>query len=368
MDELPDLLRDLLAPRRDAALEDRVHGCLAGGFAGDVLGAPVEFLSWREIRQVHGDLGVTAPLEDPLRLQHATDDTQMTLFTLDGVVRALLAGEFPEPDATRLHLARAYHRWLTTQDEEPVPSAPDARAAGWLAAHPALRIRRAPGLTCLHALSSLRDPADCAVNDSKGCGTVMRVAPVALACALFGGGARRPEVAFALGCESAVISHGHPTARHAAGALAVVLIGLLHGKPLERAVECAQGQLAAEPHAHETQHALAAALASRRADPDAVHALGAGWTAEEALAIAVRCVHAHPDAADAVRAAVNHGGDSDSTGAIAGQLAGARGGLAAFPASWTRDADGVLAQAVADLVAAARGGETRTVRERYPLA
>ena len=52
--------------------------------------------------------------------------------------------------------------------------------------------------------------------------------------------------------------------------------------------------------------------------------LGEGWVAEEALAIAVFCaVRYQDDFAKAIRVSVNHKGDSDSTGAICGNLLGA---------------------------------------------
>ena len=67
-------------------------------------------------------------------------------------------------------------------------------------------------------------------------------------------------------------------------------------------------------------------------DLDAIHQLGAGWVAEEALAIAVYCAAKYEnDFEKAVVAAVNHGGDSDSTGAIAGNILGAYLGMQEIP-------------------------------------
>jgi ADP-ribosylglycohydrolase len=63
--------------------------------------------------------------------------------------------------------------------------------------------------------------------------------------------------------------------------------------------------------------------------PEALVRLGGGWVGEEALAIAVTCAIGAPDFHDGVLAAVNHSGDSDSTGAIAGNLLGAIGGTRA---------------------------------------
>jgi ADP-ribosyl-[dinitrogen reductase] hydrolase len=62
--------------------------------------------------------------------------------------------------------------------------------------------------------------------------------------------------------------------------------------------------------------------------------LGGGWVGEEALAIAVTCAIGAPDFHDGVLAAVNHAGDSDSTGTIAGNLLGAIGGTRQLPPGW----------------------------------
>lgn len=68
----------------------------------------------------------------------------------------------------------------------------------------------------------------------------------------------------------------------------------------------------------------AAALSqSTQTDQEAIEAIGEGRVVEEALAIAVYCCLRHEgDFAAAVTAAVNHGGDSASTGAITGTIMG----------------------------------------------
>ena len=88
--------------------------------------------------------------------------------------------------------------------------------------------------------------------------------------------------------------------------------------------------------------------------PEAIDALagkedasgpGGGWTGEKALAIALFCALSFPDDLRAgVLAAVNHGGDSDTTGAIAGNILGARLGKGAIPREWVAGLD------MADLV------------------
>src|SRR5215472_8202011 len=92
-------------------LREQISGCMLAGAVGDALGGPVEFMSWAEIRRRFGPAGVTAPLS-PARF---TDDTQMTLFTVEGLIRGRVRdrskGICHPPDVVR----HAYLRWLHTQ-------------------------------------------------------------------------------------------------------------------------------------------------------------------------------------------------------------------------------------------------------------
>ena len=71
---------------------DRFLGCLLGGAVGDALGAPVEFMSRAAILGKFGPDGITdyAPIYGGLG--RITDDTQMTLFTAEGLLRAWVRG------------------------------------------------------------------------------------------------------------------------------------------------------------------------------------------------------------------------------------------------------------------------------------
>ena len=73
-----------------------------------------------------------------------------------------------------------------------------------------------------------------------------------------------------------------------------------------------------------------------KVDLDCIHELGEGWVAEETLAIAVFCALRHEHDFEAgIVAAVNHNGDSDSTGAVCGNILGARLGFSGIPAKYT---------------------------------
>jgi ADP-ribosylglycohydrolase len=234
---------------------------------------------------------------------------------------------------------RAYLRWLETQGQtsahEAFGSATRADENGWLLKVKALHAQRAPGNTCLSALRASRmGTMEQPLNDSKGCGGVMRMAPVGL---FF----EDPEKAFTTGCEFAAITHGHPSGYLAAGGLAAIISYTMTGVGLRDAVDGTMALLQARSGSEECVAALRRAMAeASRAEPSAqtVEALGAGWVAEEALAIAVySSLAADGDFRRGVLLAVNHSGDSDSTGAITGNILGALVGKAAVPAHWLDD-------------------------------
>ncbi|HTS97712.1 MAG TPA: ADP-ribosylglycohydrolase family protein [Streptosporangiaceae bacterium] len=324
------------------SLRSRYRGCLLGGAVGDAVGATIEFLSLAEIREEFGPAGVTGYGPVYGRLGAITDDTQMTLFTADGLIRAqqqVLAGG--SPDVPSL-LWAAYQRWLATQGGgRSVPGS----EGGWLFAQPFLHASRAPGSTCLRALESGR-PGSAArpANDSKGCGGVMRVAPAGLA----------DGDPFTLGCQAAALTHGHPSGYLAAGALALMIREIITGHDLSEAVDIAIGRLEDRPDGGEVARALNGAAASARAGPAlaaSVAGLGQGWVAEEALGIATYCALAGGDFRSAVLLAVNHDGDSDSTGAICGNLVGALLGAEVIGAGFLGDLEGrdVIEQTADDL-------------------
>ncbi len=346
-----------LAPSR----VDLLHfaGCLLGGAVGDALGAPVEFMSLRDIAARFGPAGLDDYAPAFGRLGAITDDTQMTLFTAEGLLDAALASGHPgaegrldaerHPDVTRA-VHRAYLRWLSTQDgcaPRPEDHAADPCAQSGLLGEPALHFRRAPGNTCLSALRSgtIGTVAD-HLNMSKGCGGVMRVAPVGLFVRSPGAtGGDSDGEAFRIGSDLAAITHGHPSGYLSAGALALMLSRVLAGDGLEAALRNVRRELTRHPGHEECSEALSGALDLWRSDlplvPETVEQIcgckpgGGGWVGEEALAIAVFCsLAAGRDFSRGVLLAVNHSGDSDSTGAIAGNILGALLGRDAIPTRW----------------------------------
>ena len=159
-------------------IRDRIAGCLLGGAIGDALGAGIEFDSITEIRRAHGPTGVTDYVEAYGRRGAITDDTQMTLFTVEGIIRASVRARAKGICNPANVVRHAYLRWYHTQGhrwpDDEFAGGPD----GWLITVEDLHHGRAPGNTCLSAMAQggTGEP-DEPINTSKGCGGVMRAAP-----------------------------------------------------------------------------------------------------------------------------------------------------------------------------------------------
>jgi ADP-ribosylglycohydrolase len=343
----------------------RFRGCLLGGAVGDALGAPVEFMSLEEIQRRFGPRGVTDLTDGAWPAGSITDDTQLTLFTAEGLLRAQVRGALKGIVHPPSVVDHAYARWLHTQGER--SQRWRYSYDGWLIELPELNNRRAPGRTCLSALSAERaGTIEQPLNNSKGCGGVMRIAPVGLL-------APRDQ-AFSLGAEVAALTHGHPSGYLAAGFRASVVAAIRGGEDLHAALDAATVELERYDGGEETASAISTARRLARAGngaPEEVERLGAGWVAEEALAIALYAVLATDSFADAVVLAANHGGDSDSTAAIAGSLAATIYGEQAIPSQWLEllELRDQIAQVAEDLHRAGRrdgGWDPNREWDRYP--
>jgi ADP-ribosylglycohydrolase len=115
------------------------------------------------------------------------------------------------------------------------------------------------------------------------------------------------------------------------GAFAQIIADVVHGESIRTAVDAILDRCRAVEGGGEVVESLGAALAlvneGKVPTPQRVELLGGGWVAEEALAISVYCALSATSPADAVANAVNHGGDSDSTGSITGNILGAALGV-----------------------------------------
>lgn len=353
-------------------LRDFVRGSLIGGAAGDALGYAVEFNSYSEIISKYGLSGITE-YELVNGVAEISDDTQMTLFTANGMLMGLTRGYMRGiGGAPEFYVEYAYQDWYDTQMKsyEKVMAQDNKHCSHrhtWLSALPEFYARRAPGNTCLTAIKEMKEGRT-PQNNSKGCGGVMRVAPWPLFCAYHESRYGIEEIDVA-GGEIARLTHKHPLGwipavvmthiiyrivkeggfegldkisaeKHFAAIVneALLLLPNLIVRNNVSDVTWAQEKPIGEVFHNDVERQrelIECALFfadNELSDVENILRLGEGWVGEEALAIAIYVVARHIDSfEDVLIAAVNHNGDSDSTGAIAGNFIGAIVGYEAIP-------------------------------------
>ena len=329
-------------------LQDRIRGSLIGGAIGDALGYPVEFIySFEGIQGRYGERGITRLdtkqfwLDDEEQSGKAvvSDDTQMTLFTANGILNAKR-----QKIGMKYGICLAYIEWYLTQIGKKSGKYKDC----WIGSLPELNKRRAPGNTCMTSLNDIyrgKDP----INNSKGCGGVMRIAPIPLYAAVD----NRMDILEAdkLAGDAAEITHQHPLGYISASLMSHVIYRLaLDGHPTREDLIAyvlegmgKLGDLFSQHHQEVLEMMGMARVAidlsaNDRSDLQNIGVLGGGWVGDEALAIALYCAIRHfDDFEQAMIAAVNHGGDSDSTGAVTGNILGAAVGYEAIPQFFKHD-------------------------------
>lgn len=336
---------------------DKFRGCMIGGAAGDALGYAIEFIHEKQIFSRYGRDGIT---QYALRggVAQFSDDTQMTLFTAVGLLneKARAQAEGREADYAQ-GIRQAYQDWYITQaGTYPVSS----KKNSWLLDVPELFSRRAPGLTCISAIEHGADGSiESPINSSKGCGGVMRVAPIGL---FFAGSDVSFEQSDMLGAKAAAITHGHELGYIPAAALVHIIRAICESSEKKLADAVAEAVAAVGKLFSGVKHIgyftdmmnLAAELAKSDCKTiDAIHQLGEGWVAEEALAISVYSALKYEDDFDmALRTSVNHNGDSDSTGSLTGNILGAYVGCEAIPLKYKDELEliGLIDEVTDDLL------------------
>ncbi len=334
---------------------DRFLGCILGGAAGDALGYPVEFYNYKNILDEFGENGITEySLSDGIA--QISDDTQMTLFTANALLYGTTLGKTRGIQMSyREYIYRCYLDWLKSQGYYV-----EKNDCSWLLDIPEIYAMRAPGITCLDALmsgraGSIRYP----INDSKGCGGVMRVAPIGLY--FIGRDVDQKDVDI-LGAEAAALTHGHELGYIPAAALTHI-ISLAANEDVDLSLEdivtdsiaAAENMFSDAEHIGEFTDIMnrAVELSHRNiSDVEAISLLGKGAVAEETLAIAVYCALKYGnDFEKALVASVNHGGDSDSTGAVTGNILGAKLGLKGIPDKFIEKLEmgGIIKEIATDL-------------------
>ena len=323
--------------------QNKIRGCLLGGAVGDALGYPVEFLPWTSILKEYGDEKVSGIREYSLDPESGkalfSDDTQMTLFTANGILVNETEKELEgAPDRLNAIVYKAYTEWFNAQKSS-IWRIYKERIC-WLMDDPTMYKNRAPGFTCTSALGSgICGSVNNPINDSKGCGGVMRVAPYGC----FFRDMQEKELVFA-GSESAAITHGNSLGYIPAGMLGLIVRDCVceENRSLREIIEHSltvtekvfSRAIEWSTFSGLMEKALALTV-NESLDAINIHALGTGFSGHEALAVAIYCsVKYANDFSSGVIAAVNHDGDSDSTGAITGNILGAYLGIDHIEKKW----------------------------------
>ena len=279
-------------PATDGEILARAEAAYLGLALGDALGATVEFMTPREIAHGHGvHREIVGGGWLRLRPGQVTDDTGMAL----ALGEAILANQGQvEP----LACARAFDAWMRSK---PVDIGNTVRRN-------LIRFR------------NTGEPEAPLSGYDAGNGAAMRVLPVALAT--FG----RPQAEVRAACRAqAHVTHHNAASDAACEFLALAVQDFLVGKSLREVYrERMQPLVLAQP-------AFAFRERPRRENPS-------GWVVETMQAVLQSVVEIggfEPCLVDVV----NRGGDADTTGAIAGMLAGAMYGRAALPARWLKALD-----------------------------
>ena len=310
-------------------------GALLGGALGDALGLPVHTLSNREIIQEYGQDGITELKLGKDGLARITNDTQLTLFTAEGLIRdacrrAKKEGERDLRETTPL-IYRAYLRWLYTQGLS-TSNWGKADYDGWLVNTKALYTDSDFSTTSVTTLGSgVMGTFVKPINTSTTCGAVVRVAPVGLF-------AETAAEAFELGNWVGAITHGSPLAYYSSGAMSLLIYNITQGMSIMEA----SLDVLEELNKHEGAKACAQKIEeaielyqTKFPSMQALTKLINGREAVATLAIGIYCALTYQD--DLIKAiilAANHGGNSHSTAAVTGNIVGTYLGRDAIPQDW----------------------------------
>jgi len=306
---------------------------MIGCAAGDALGYPVKALSEAAIVERYGLRGITDYDLDENGTARITADTQLMLLSANGIIFAHTRGALRGIMAPVYQYFDAFYMdWYRLQTTERASRS----RVGWISAYPSLSSQRAPSPTSMRVFSSDKfGSMDKPVNDSKGSGCLLRAAPIGLSYS------DDPAYILDLAANTAALTHGNEVTWVASGVLALIISLIIHqelsiaeavNETLKALDKSFPDSRKAVYEVWRTIRSAVSLASSASSDLDAIHSLGEGWVAEEALAIGLLSALRHEnDIAGAITFAANHGGNSNTTAAIAGTLVGARIGFNAIP-------------------------------------
>lgn len=265
-------------------LQQRAVGAYLGLAVGDALGATTEFMTPREIEAKHGvHRKMTGGGWLNLKLGQVTDDTEMSL----ALGQSIIDNRGVEGKA----VAEAFSEWMRSK---PVDI----------------------GNTVRRGIMHYRNTGEAAVKENEydaGNGACMRSLPVAI----YYSNAPRVELRSASLIQSH-ITHNNPVADAGTECILRMLVAAFHGEPKAALLGCPNALVQKYPEYR---------FDKRRAENPS------GWIVETLQAV-FQAFFAHDAFEGILVDVVNRGGDADTTGAIAGMLAGACYGPDAIPGQW----------------------------------
>lgn len=298
--------------------KDHFRGCLLGGATADA--------------KAYGER------EDGKDL--ISDNTQMSIFTVDGIIwaddRAKRKGIYAYVPC----LFYSYQKWYYTQTGGLSDKDYEFILKGEILQYNELFFRRGEGVTSLNALAGSIKNAygsfENRVNNLNRSGCVIRIAPIGLYFA------KNPERAFSIACESAALTHGHTQAIMSSGYMAALIAYLAQGRDLAEAAEAALDLLDKCEFTDPLPGALirrAVDLAQTDTPPRrAIESIGEGWIAPETAAIATYIAFRFGDDFEAaIDAATDFDGNIDSVAPAAGNIVGCLAGSLEIPPKWILD-------------------------------
>lgn len=283
----------------------RLLGSLYGSLIGDALGVPVEFRS-RADRVLDPVTGMRG---------YGTHGQPAGTWSDDGALLLCSVESLVEKGFDTQDMGERFVRWV--------------KAGHWSARGTVFDI----GIATRKALRLIEEgcPAELAGGTGaydNGNGSLMRILPVVLASLN-----EPPETMTSQVFRASGVTHGHERSQLACAFYGHVIRHLMAGMPAKEALT--QARIAFE-QAHQDSPEMAcfrdllnACLASWPADE-----VSSGGYVMETLTAALWCLLTTSSFSECVLKAVNLGDDTDTTGCVAGGLAGALYGLDAIPANW----------------------------------
>jgi len=285
--------------------KNQIRGALLGAAVGDALGVPVEFAG-REARKNDPvtDMREFGTHHQPIGTW--SDDTSMILATMEGLVSA----ETWSPNA----VMEEFSLWLKEAKHTPHGKVFDIGNA----------TREA-----IQRYGDGTNPLKCGGTSdwSNGNGSLMRILPVGLAYA------NDPNLV-EKASELSSLTHAHERSRMSCAFYCLVVSELLHGEDLTRATSFAW-----EVMDHHWNFTPGERAHFDRWQPEQLFArdeteIGSSGHVVDTLEAALWVNARHNNYRDAVLHAVNLGDDTDTTGCVAGGLAGLIHGEKSIPAEW----------------------------------